>query len=291
MLERRIFVLKSICIKTNNSQTINYLLKKLENSDLKNIYVSVLKFKFYKNFIIHYKGKNLDYFYKVFSDIFSSAIIEIYEKNIIKHIISTNYFYFTNPEQDKILDIANEYIYSNTLTESSLRKDSIKISCIEYFSNNKSVILDGFINFRIENYIKMVDYIVDMAVNKFVIDREYAEFIELLKCYINSKSSNSNTVHLIYQNEESILLDEFKKNINLNSNCFDSKFLSDITFSSNDYTLNMLLTLLPKKIFIHLIDGIEDEFINTLKLVFDDRVYLCNDCNICKVYKLEKIHK
>ena len=130
-----------------------------------------------------------------------------------------------------------------------------------------------------------------MAVNKFVIDREYTEFIDLLKCYINSKDCGTNIVHLIYHNQESILLDEFKKNIDLDDSILNSKYLSDITFSSNDYTLNTLLTLLPKKIYIHLIDNIQDEFINTLKLVFDDRIYLCNDCNICKIYRLEKIHK
>ncbi len=284
-------MLKSFCIKTNNNRIVNYLQSKFENSNLENIYISKLKFKLYNNFIIHYKGKNLDLFYNTFSNILSSAIIEFYEKDIIKRIISSNYFYFTDIEQRKIFDIVNNYIYNGDLPESYIRKDSIILSCIEYFSDNKSVILDGLVNFRINNYIKIIDYIVDMAVNKFVIDREYNEFIDLLKCYINSKDYGTNIVHLIYQNQESILLDEFKKNIDLDDSILNSKYLSDITFSSNDYTLNTLLTLLPRKIYIHLVDGIQDEFINTLKLVFDDRIYLCNDCNICKIYRLEKIHR
>ena len=284
-------MLKSYCIKTNNNKIIDYLLNEFENVKLDNLYISKLKFKFYTNFIVHYKGKNLNSFYAEFSRIFSSAIIEFYEKEIIKHIINSNYFYFTDIEQRKIFDIAYDYLNGEELKESSLRKDSIIISCIEYFSNNKSVILDGFVNFRINDYIKMIDYIVDMAVNKFVIDREYTEFIDLLKCYIHSKDSIANTVHLIYQNKESILLDEFKKVIDLDDSILNSKYLSDITFSSNDYTLNTLLTLLPERIYIHLVDGLQDEFINTLKLIFDNRIYLCNDCNICKVYRLKEFHK
>ena len=282
---------KSFCIKTNNNRIVDYLLNNFENVDLENLYVSKLKFKYYNNFIVHYKGKNLDSFYSAFSKILASTIIEFYEKNIIKHIINSNYFYFTDIEQKKIFDIVIDYIYNNKLTESYIRKDSIIISCIEYFSINKSAILDGFVNFRINDYIKIIDYIVDMAVNKFVIDREYTEFIDLLKCYINSKDFGTSTVHLIYQNKESILLDEFKKSIRLDDSILNSKFLSDITFSSNDYTLNTLLTLLPQKIYIHLIDDIQDEFINTLKLIFDDRIFLCDDCNICKLYKLEELHK
>lgn len=244
----------------------------------------------YNNFIIHYKGKELDTFYTIIADILSSLIINLYEENLIKRIISSNYFYFADIEQRKILDICKNYLYCGDLDEVSLRQDSLKISLIDYFANNKSVILDGFINFRINDYIKIIDYIVDLAVNKFVIDREYNEFVDLLKCYINSKESKTSIVHLIYQDQETILLDEFKNIISIDDSTLNSKYLSDITFSSNDYALNTLLTLLPEKIYIHVIDNVQDEFINTIKLIFDNRVYICNDCNLCKIYRLEKIH-
>lgn len=281
---------KSFCIKTNNKKIVDYLLNNFEKVELDKLFISKLKFKFYNNFIVHYRGKDLDLFYEFFSNILSSAIIKFYEKDIIKHIINTNYFYFTDIEQRKIFDIACKYLYNEELAESYIRKDSIIISCVEYFSNNKSAILDGFVNFRLNDYIKILDYIVDMSVNKFVIDREYTEFIDLLKCYINSKDYGTGIVHLIYQNQESMLLDEFKKIIDSYDSILDSKYLSDISFSSNDYTLNTLLSLLPEKIYIHLIDGIQDEFINTLKLVFDTRIYICNDCNICNIYRLNKTH-
>ena len=284
-------MLKSFCIKTNSNKIINYLLNEFENIEFEDIYVSKMKFKIYNNFIVHYTGKDLDSFYNIFSNILSSAILKFYEKDIIKHIINSNYFYFTEIDQRKILEIVNSYLYDNELDEVCIRKDSLVISCIDYFSNNKSAILDGFVNFRINDYIKIIDYIVDLAVNKFVIDREYTEFIDLLKCYINSKDCCTNVVHLIYCSQESTLLDEFKNIISLDDSVLDSKYVSDISFSSNDYTLNALLTLLPKKIYIHIINGTEDEFINTLKLIFDNRVYICNDCNICNAYKLKKIHK
>lgn len=283
-------MLKSLCIKTNNKRVINYLLEEFNNVNLNNLYISTSKFKLYNNFIVHYNGKNLTAFYTVVSNIMSSLIIDLYEETILKRIITSNYFYFTDMEQRRILEICKDYLCGKDLDEVTLRKESLKISCIEYFSNNKSVILDGFINFRISNYIKIIDYIVDLSVNKFVIDKEYAEFVDLLRCYINSKESNTSLVHLIYQNQEAILLDEFKNIITVDDNALNNKYLSDITFSSNDYALNTLLTLLPEKIYIHVIDNIQDEFINTIKLIFDSRVYICNECNICNIYRLNKKH-
>lgn len=279
-------MLKSLCIKTNNKRVINYLLEEFNNVNLNNLYISTSKFKLYNNFIVHYNGKNLNAFYTVVSNIMSSLIIALYEETILRRIITNNYFYFTDMEQRRILEICKNYLCGKDLEEVTLRKESLKISCIEYFSNNKSVILDGFINFRISNYIKIIDYVVDLSVNKFVIDREYNEFVDLLRCYINSKESNTSLVHLIYQNQEAILLDEFKNIITVEDNILNSKYLSDITFSSNDYALNTLLNLIPEKIIIHLVDKCSDEFINTLKLIFEDRISICSDCSICKLYKL-----
>ena len=42
------FFMKSLCIKTNNSDLLNYLLNELKNIDLKNICFSENEFKIYK---------------------------------------------------------------------------------------------------------------------------------------------------------------------------------------------------------------------------------------------------
>ena len=81
------------------------------------------------------------------------------------------------------------------------------------------------------------------------------------------------------------MLDEQKNIVSVSENIYNAQYLSDITFSSNDFALNTLLSLLPNKIEIHLISE-EDEFINTIKLIFEDRVSLCTDCNICKTYRM-----
>lgn len=284
-------MLKSFCIKTNNKNIINYLVNNFENICLDHVYISTLKFKFYNNFIIHYTGKSLDSFYNIFSNIFSSLILEFYEKNIIKRILNINYFYFTDLEQKKILEIVNDYLYNNKLEESILRKESIKVSCIDYFASNKSTTLNGFVNFRMKDYVKILDNTIDLAVNKFIIDKEYTKFIDLLKSYIDSNKSSVSLVHLIYNQQFSILLDEFGNNIHLDKSILDSKYVSDISFSSNDYTLNALLSLLPKKIHLHLSNETNDDFINTLKILFNNRIYICNDCTICNNYKLKNFHK
>ena len=274
--------MKSFCIKTNNREIIDYLLNKFDKIDFANISYIDRKFKIYMNFIVHYTGEELENFYKILCNIITETILEFYEINIIRRILSFNYFYFDEIERRKIGEICIESLKNNKLKN---RNKTIYSKVKKYVEKNKSMILDGFVTFRIKEYIEKIDELVDEGVNKYIIEKEYAEFISLLKMYVNSKDTETEEIHLIYTNGESILLDKNKDIITISNNNFNAKYLSDITFSSNDFALNALLSLLPKKINIHLITK-KDEFIDTLCLIFENRVYMCTDCNICRTYKI-----
>lgn len=281
--------MKSICIKTNNSNLLDYLLNELNYIEIEPVYISSNKFKNYKNIIIHYRGNDNKKFIHEVSCILSCLVIDELEEKFLKNIIQKNYFYFNSNERKHILDICFD-TFSDDFNTYFDKKYNCLINDFEnYLTDNKSLVLAGFINFRIKDYISILEDVVDEAVNAFVIEKEYFEFVSLLKMYINSQNCNCEIVHLIYNNENSMLLDENKKVINVADDIFKAKYLSDITFSSNDYALNSLLTLLPKKIYIHLIDNVVDEFIHTLGLIFEDRIEICTDCNICKIYKNKKI--
>ena len=279
------YVMKSFAIKTNNKNIIDYLLKNLDNSKIEDIFYINRKFKNYENVIIHYKGNNLINFLNFISDILTNCIIFYYEPILIKRIINFNYFYFDEVEKNIIIDNCYRYINADNPNNYNNRKAEICNAIYDYISENKYMILDGFINFRLNSYLKILDEVADYNVNQYVIEKEYTEFINLLQMYISSKIPETDLIHLIYINGESILLDENKNTINIKNNILDTKYLSDISFSSNDYALNTLLTLLPKKIELHLI-GYKDEFIDTLQLIFEKRLSICTDCNICKTYKI-----
>lgn len=283
--------MKSICIKTNNSNLLDYLLNELDYIDIEPVYISSNEFKHYKNIIIHYRGNdNLKFIHEI-SCILSCLVIDELEESFLKKIILKNYFYFNYNERKHILDMCFDIFADDFNTYFDKKYNSLITDFENYLILNKSIVLTGFINFRIKNYISIIESVVDEAVNTFIIEKEYFEFVSLLKMYISSQPSTCEVVHLIYNNENSILLDENKNMINISDDIFKAKYLSDITFSSNDYALNSLLTLIPKKIYIHLIDNVIDEFIHTLGLIFENRVNICTDCNICKIYKDNKLKK
>ena len=279
--------MKSICIKVTKQKTAEYLLEMLNNSNISDIVFSYRKFKVYQNIIIHYTGKNEKSFLKNISNILASLIIDLFENNIIKSLIKSEYFYFDKIEQSQILDITTEDLYDSeeSLYSEKYRFNILSNNVYKYLNTSHSLILKGFITFRIKDYLEKILEQIDKSVNKYIIEKEYTEFISLLKIYVNSESSTIDEIHLIYHNFKPILLDKNKNIIDTDDDTLNSKYLSDISFSSNDYALNTLLNLIPKKIYIHLIDDRIDEFISTIKLIFEDRAIYCNNCSICKSYK------
>ena len=265
----------SLCIKDNNENIQDFLIKKIGESNIPDIHYSKHIFKIYENVIIHYKGKDLDKFYNFLSSLISEAIINYYEPTIVKRLILKDYFYFDALDRNSIY---NEFSVLNHNSKKYLNND-----ILEYIENHKSIILDGFINFRLNNYKSALEPLVESAVSKFVLDKEYLEFVSLLKGYVDSKIPEPIKIHLIYANKESILLDENYNMLELED--FDSEYLSDISFSQNDYALNTLIGKLPENIYIHLISP-KDEYIETLELIFGKRIHICTGCAICSAYKL-----
>ena len=281
--------MKSICIKTNNSDLLDYLFNEFKLIDSDNVCFSCNEFKNYKNIIIHYNGPNVDNFINKISSILSYLVIDEFEEDILKNLILKNYFYFDALERKKILNICYD-ISSEDFSSCFDKKFTLLVNYFfDYLLNNKVLFLTGFIKFRLTDYYNVLEELVDEAVNFYIVEKEYLEFVSLLKLYISSQNSNIDVIHLIYSDENSILLDSNKNIIPFSEDLLKTKYLSDISFSKNDYILNTLLNLLPKKIYIHIIHNYIDEFINTLSLIFENRVVICEDCDICKLYKNMKI--
>lgn len=275
--------MKSIAIKTNNSQTIEYLKNNLKKIYLKDVYFSCKHFKHYTNIIVHYKGNDTQEFLKEVSTILSFLVIYEFEEVFFRQIISKDFFYFSKEERSVILDNCfNIIIDSDTIIKEKF--EILFSSFLNYVIEHKNIFLSGFINFRLQSYWDVLEKIVEDAVNSYILEKEYNEFISLLRLYINSSETIEDILHIVYSKDFTIMLDSNKNIINNSQNAFKAKFLSDISFSTNDYTLNTLLTLLPEKIYVHLIDNKIDEFITTLSLIFEKRLEICTECNICKLY-------
>ena len=273
----------SICIKDNSKDLQNFLINEINKSGIDNILYSKHSFKIYDNVIVHYKGNDVEAFYDFLSKTLSRSIEIFYEHKKVRRLIQFEYFYFDRNDKKIIFDEYKILINKISNHEKKLKFNKINIPMKNYLKDNKSIVLEGFLNFRLREYIAYLRDLLQESVNQFIIDKEYIEFVNLLKDYVDSKIPNKDIVNLVYVNNEAILLSQNGNIIKLDE--FDSKYLSDISFSNNDYVLNTLVGLLPKQIILHLSTP-EDNFIKTIELIFGDKVKICKGCSLCSAYEI-----
>ncbi len=262
--------MKTICIKTNNESSIDYLLSQLEKIKEKGICVSSHEFKVFNNIFIHFDENKILFLLTELSNILSSLILRNYEPIIAKKIFYRNFFYFDSLEQKEILEKINQEISNEECY--SIRKLILFNTFYRFLAKEHTLYLKGFITFRLENYINELSSQIETIINSYIVEKEYDEFISLLNLYVNTEQSKIDSVRLIYKNQEPILLDNNNKPIKYDINLTNAKYLSDISFSSDDVIFNTLLNIIPKKIYIHLNNKEKNEFINTLELIFENRV-------------------
>ncbi len=273
----------SICIKDNDKNLQNFLINEINKSGIDNILYSKHSFKIYDNVIIHYKGNEIEAFYDFLSKALSKSIEIFYEPKKVKRLIQFEYFYFDKNDKKVIFDEYKILINKISNYEKDLKFNKINIPMKNYLKENKSIVLEGFLNFRLREYVEYLRDLLQESVDQFIIDKEYIEFVNLLKDYVDSKIPNNNIVNLVYVNNEAILLSQNGNFVELDK--FDSVYLSDISFSNNDYVLNTLVGLLPRQIILHLSTP-KDNFIKTIELIFGDKVKTCNGCELCSAYKI-----
>lgn len=217
-------------------------------------------------------------------------IIEEYEEKLILRTINSNYCYFNSIEKKEILRLAlfiirnDDKNFLNSIFQIRRRNIIIR-KLVDYFESSNKVILDGFVNFRLKDYMKDLEEVVDKAVDDFLTEREYKEFIRLLRYFVDIQEPKFNVIHvLVSYDSKYILLDENKKEIT--NECIQ-EFMNDIPegeINYDDLLVSSLITMAPKKVIVHSAKSFRNkELLETIKNVFWGKAIICPECELCLV--------
>ena len=237
---------------------------------------------FYINIIITDENK-----INQLSDNLSEKILELYEKNFIKSFIHDNYDFFTPDERKKIVN--NVFLHMND-SSAFLKENRKKIiynkvyACLIQYDE---FVLDGFLRFRLKDYSKQLLDVINQTVDEFIVDKEYHEFIGLLKYFVTLQEPQLEEIHIIVDCKGSYTLRDNDNNL-INSadinGMLEEAQSRDLT--PDDLLVSTLITLSPMKIILHGSENIKNrELFETIKNVFEDRFIICMGCKICSAVK------
>lgn len=154
------------------------------------------------------------------------------------------------PFVKRILDDAPD-LEQWPLDKAATRKAKIYRKTFEYLQENREIILRGFVRFRLKEYWNHLSEAVEAGIDEYLEEKQYQEFVELLRYFISNQETNYNVVHVVPAPGNFLLYDEASQPIHLEQ--LDAVFsLSEQKCREEDYLISALVTLAPKQIVFHL---------------------------------------
>lgn len=217
------------------------------------------------------------------SNILYRIVIDNYRKKEMLEFLTDNYFFL---KQNEILEVEDEIVKVLKYEEATKNEDSIyclnRINSMvekirDCISEKQEINIEGFITFRMRKLREDIEKIIDKVVERYMVEKEYKEFVKLLKYFVEIQECKIEEINIIIEeNNNYIVKDKDGKDL-----YYD--FLSELTAEQGRLQLNMedvlisgLITSAPKNIVIYGKENCTNkEFLDTIEKVFGDKVSFC----------------
>lgn len=157
----------------------------------------------------------------------------------------------------------------------------------KYFDENRELNVDGFVPFWLKNYGYELQHLVDYSADEYVMKKEYAEFIYLLKEYLKLKPQKMRVLNIVatqYGGYEYFSENGAEITLSLKRKCLEN---SDGFCSEEDILTGILINVNPGKIVIHKKEYMQREILGTITKIFENSCIFCKECSICKSKTLQ----
>ena len=208
-------------------------------------------------------------------------IVEDNEHDELRRLVEEDFGYFTAEEQRKIVDICSKLLTTEELY-TSLRKTKIREKLTPFVGKQRHVNIQGFMRFRLQEYYAELRESLSRAVDEFLVEKEYSEFIRLLRYFVEIQDPRLPVVHIrVEDTGKCELFDQSGKALHHEYlDTFEPEDGSDVSYE--DLLVSALITLAPEKIVLHVSGASLDyEIVETVKNIFEERVSLCSQCDFC----------
>lgn len=199
-------------------------------------------------------------------------------------------------EREAVFRKAHDFLYRFNENESLNmlinfnRKNRITSRIFEYIKTSERIIIDGFIRFCLPDYCQEIGCAVEIAREEFKNEKEYSEFIRLLRYFVNSQVPKTREVHIMLGNNGSFYFWD-KDNAAWEEKYIDYyRDLCADEISLDDILVSVLITIAPCRIVLHNIDRCRQnrEALDIINRVFADRIEICKGCDYCSYFKEEQ---
>ena len=233
------------------------------------------------------KSKTAEIALTVTAETLSQFLIQEKEKAWLERMIRREFDYWADEDIRKILTYCIQVLEDSERGAEgeagkwSGRANKITREIKDFLASERTMNLEGFVRFRLQDYMDDLRGVVEYAVDEFILDRQYQEFIALLKYFVFVQEAKIPMAHLIHKgNYDFVLLDE--QLLPIETNQMEGLVLEMVEHDLNleDMIVSTLITVSPAKIRIHTHES-GMQVIKTIGQIFEGRTEVCGHCAVC----------
>ncbi len=227
--------------------------------------------------------QNDDIFYDYLSKAIEDIIINDYIDRIIEKRVERIYPGEYSQLDDEVYRRIKEELRLSDLNKEDKFKAREQLK--DYLRENDSIYLDGYLRFRLTDYLYILDIAIDRVITEMEEEERMDEFIEQIKYFVEIQPAHTELIHVIIAGMDFKVLD---KDLNpIGREIIDRIYEQyenheDIPGSKADVLLSTLITMAPERLMVHFKGDRESLLIRAILRIFEDRVTICDGCSICE---------
>ena len=205
-------------------------------------------------------------------------ITEVWERGELERIVANDFYYYNADEVDYIAGLSVQILADlNDEAGEPLRVRHIAEQLSEGIKPGQELVIEGFLRFRLQALREDLHRVVEQAIDEYLIDLEYQEFIKLLRYFHAAQEPTLPLLHMILPAEDDIRLFDGE------GQAVTAEQLLHVQELSIEDMMSALISLAPERLLIHLPAALEKQppYLETVQKVFEEKASLCTGCPLC----------
>ncbi|HWP95718.1 MAG TPA: putative sporulation protein YtxC [Syntrophomonadaceae bacterium] len=216
-------------------------------------------------------------------------IVVSWEEKLLWKEVARSHRKSSPTEKEAILEKARDILHNSKNSESLNlllsfgRKTRIIQRLLEHIKDHGHLDLEGFITFCLQDFLTELKYAVELAFEEKKNEKEYSDFVSLLRYFVDSQFSKMEEVNLMVKSDGLFYLWDGsgvpieEKYINY---YMDEMLTNEV--SLDDVLVSILITIAPLHIILHNTGAAgSSEPVMMIRNVFGDRISECPGCERC----------
>lgn len=216
----------------------------------------------------------------------SLCIVDVFEVDLLTRMLTKRYQTLDGDARAAVLAGARVHLERGPYPRRVYRRARAALVADplrQALADEGGVMVEGMLTFRLARYRALLEEALGQAVDDLLLEREYAEFIRLLRSFVAAQPTRTDRVDLVVRGANFRLLDREGRPMAVHEGRRVDLEGLEAAVNYEDVLISALIAAAPTRIVVHAAPAASAAHVDSVRRVFDTRVVRCavHRCRLC----------